>query len=286
MEDDWERERPGWRLGVLQLKVMYLMVLCLRSLRFFCLSETHVLVKGCSWPTGPPDITPFLWHSGAAMEAVFIEEEIVSLHNRGVAVPHCSHQPAGAPSCTQPKKATQAPQVARILPAHVPSTAAFPDVTTRMRGISFNIHARNINLKWSLAQVIAYTQVTPDHFPAKIYVEETAEALRNLTTPFQQFSSPTLRSNCSDLMRSMALAGESGGDSWQPSAADIAAVESCLGEVTTANASSTTPAVSAAAVKLLQAFIDSNGWAHLPSVHVKAAVLGCPTSYSDRKSVV
>ncbi len=122
--------------------------------------------------------------------------------------------------------------------------------------------------KPGLAQVIAYTQVTPDHFPAKIYVEETADALRNLTVPFQQISTPALHSNCSDLMRSMALAGEVGGEGWQPSAADIAAVDSCLGEVTSVNASSTTAAVSAAAVKLLQAFIDSNGWAYLPSVHV------------------
>ena len=110
-----------------------------------------------------------------------------------------------------------------------------------------------------LAQVIAYTQVTPDHFPAKIYVEETADALRNLTAPFQH--APALRSNCSDLLHSMAAAGKVGGAGWQPSAADVAAVESCLGEVSTADTSSTTAALSSAAVKLLQAFIDSNGCA-------------------------
>lgn len=111
----------------------------------------------------------------------------------------------------------------------------------------------------SVPQVIAYTQVTPDHFPAKIYVEETADALRNLTASFQHMPGSALRSNCSDLLQSMAAAGEMGSEGWQPSAADIAAVESCLGEVTTADTSSTTAALSSAAVKLLQAFIDSNG---------------------------
>ncbi|CAL8463070.1 g2604 [Coccomyxa elongata] len=165
MEDDWDKERPGWRLGVLQLKAL--------------LWRQYLLKKRSSASTIVELLSPIV---------------LVSL------------------------------------------------------------------------LVIAYTQVTPDHFPAKIYVEETAEALRNLTTPFQQFSPPTLRSNCSDLMHSMAEAGESGGDGWQPSTADIAAVESCLGEVTNVNTSFTTAAVSAAAVKLLQAFIDSNGPIPVPTL--------------------
>ncbi len=169
---------------------------------------------------------------------------------------------------------------------HLPSIAGISDVTTCMLGIPLNIHAKNIKVDRRLAQVIAYTQVTPDHFPDKIYVEETAEALRNLTTPFQQFLSPTLRSNCSDLMHSMAVAGESGTDGWQPSAADIAAVDSCLGKVTNVNTSSTTAAVSAAAVKLLQAFIDSNGWAYLPSVHVKAANFVGPCCFQSVQVLV
>lgn len=113
------------------------------------------------------------------------------------------------------------------------------------------------------AQVIAYTQVTPDHFPAKIYVEETAEALRNLTAPLRHMPAPSMRSNCSDLLRSMAAAGAAaqdiGGETWQPSAADLAAVDSCLGDISNADTSGTTAALSAVAVKLLQAFIDSNG---------------------------
>ena len=122
-------------------------------------------------------------------------------------------------------------------------------------------------------QVVAYHQVTPDHIPAKIYVEETAEALRNLTTPFRDHPLPPgtaggpFKGNCSDLMASMAAAAASGEESdagagFQPSASDLAAVESCLGEVEAGGGASSDAMqqLSGVAVQMLQAFIDSNGY--------------------------
>ena len=65
-----------------------------------------------------------------------------------------------------------------------------------------------------------------------------------------------------------AAAGEGGdasweGDAWQPSAEDMAAVDSCLGTLDGAHAGNDwsvgQSALASGAVKLLQAFIDSNG---------------------------
>ena len=122
-------------------------------------------------------------------------------------------------------------------------------------------------------QVVAYHQVTPDHIAAKIYVEDTAEALRNLTAPFRDHplspgtTGSPFQGNCSDLMASMAAAAASreesdAGAGFQPSASDIAAVESCLGEVNADSGARSDAAqqLSGVAVELLQAFIDSNGY--------------------------
>ena len=137
------------------------------------------------------------------------------------------------------------------------------------------------------AQVVAYQEVTPDHIPARIYVEETAQGLRNLTAPFKDHPLPLgtgspFQGNCSDLMASMAAAAASSqeadeGSGFQPSASDIAAVESCLGEVSAGSGgagSGTASALSGVAVQLLQTFIDSNGCT-LPSLssHVSMAML-------------
>jgi hypothetical protein len=121
--------------------------------------------------------------------------------------------------------------------------------------------------------VVAYQEVTPDHIPARIYVGDTAAALRNLTAPFKDHPLPLggagsspFRGNCSDLMASMAAAAASSqagdeGSDFQPSASDIAAVESCLGEMNAGSGAGAdaASALGGIAVQLLQAFIDSNG---------------------------
>ena len=56
-------------------------------------------------------------------------------------------------------------------------------------------------------QVVAYLEVTPDVMPAKIYVNETAQALQGLIEPWSQASHQPLTTNCSDLLSRVALAG-------------------------------------------------------------------------------
>ena len=59
-------------------------------------------------------------------------------------------------------------------------------------------------------QVVAYLEVTPDVMPAKIYVNETAQALQGLIEPWSQASHQPLSTNCSDLLSRVALAGAVG----------------------------------------------------------------------------
>ena len=119
-----------------------------------------------------------------------------------------------------------------------------------------------------LTQVVAYMQVTPDHIPAKIYVEETTAVIRNLTAPLQGLpvaGNAAWQANCSDLAASMASSpGDDPGAGYQPSARDIAAVEDCLSQLSpgrNSTGSGNAGGLSVVAVKLLQAFIDSNGCA-------------------------
>ena len=134
------------------------------------------------------------------------------------------------------------------------------------------------------AQVVAYMQVTPDHIPAKIYVEETTAVIRNLTAPLQGLpvaGNAAWQANCSDLAASMAAAaaasspGDDPGARYQPSARDMAAVEDCLSQLGGQQGGNGTGTdgggageLGGVAVKLLQAFIDSNGCA---AAHVLAA---------------
>ncbi len=56
-------------------------------------------------------------------------------------------------------------------------------------------------------QVVAYLEVTPDVMPAKIYVNETAQALRGLMEPFSQMHRQPYNSNCTDLLNRVMIAG-------------------------------------------------------------------------------
>ena len=56
-------------------------------------------------------------------------------------------------------------------------------------------------------QVVAYLEVTPDVMPAKIYVNETAQALRGFMEPFSQGYNQPSSSNCTDLLNRVMLAG-------------------------------------------------------------------------------
>ena len=56
-------------------------------------------------------------------------------------------------------------------------------------------------------QVVAYLEVTPDVMPAKIYVNETAQALRGLMEPFSQMRHQPSSSNCTDLLNRVMIAG-------------------------------------------------------------------------------
>lgn len=125
--------------------------------------------------------------------------------------------------------------------------------------------------------MIAYTQVTPDHISARIYVNEIADAVRNLTAPLQGLPHRALQSNCSDLLASMsaaaAMSRDVSGDEWQPGPPDIAAVDSCLGELDPSSGVNATAALGGAAVKLLQAFIDSHGCVSISWVYSPAFLL-------------
>ena len=59
-------------------------------------------------------------------------------------------------------------------------------------------------------QVVAYLEVTPDVMPAKIYVNETAQALQALLEPWSQATHQPLTTNCTDLLSRVALAGATG----------------------------------------------------------------------------
>ena len=121
-------------------------------------------------------------------------------------------------------------------------------------------------------------QVTPDHIPARVYVEDTTQALRALAAPLQGgggVSASWQRANCSDLAASLAAAaaahppGDDPGGGYQPSTYDMAAVEDCLGQLggneggngTEGSGGGAGGKLGGVAVKLLQAFIDSNGYA-------------------------
>ena len=56
-------------------------------------------------------------------------------------------------------------------------------------------------------QVVAYLEVTPDVMPAKIYVNETAQALRDFMQPFSQIHPEPSSSNCTDLLIRVMIAG-------------------------------------------------------------------------------
>ena len=56
-------------------------------------------------------------------------------------------------------------------------------------------------------QVVAYLEVTPDIMPAKIYVNETAQALRGFMEPFSQGYNQPSSSNCTDLINRVMIAG-------------------------------------------------------------------------------
>lgn len=56
-------------------------------------------------------------------------------------------------------------------------------------------------------QVIAYLEVEPDVMPAKIYVNETAQALRSFMEPFAETWHQPSSSNCSDLLNRVMVAG-------------------------------------------------------------------------------
>ena len=57
-------------------------------------------------------------------------------------------------------------------------------------------------------QVVAYLEVTPDIMPAKIYVNETAQALQGFMEPLSQIHHQSPNSNCSDLLNRVVLAGK------------------------------------------------------------------------------
>ena len=59
-------------------------------------------------------------------------------------------------------------------------------------------------------QVVAYLEVTPDVMPAKIYVNETAQALQGLIEPWSQETHQPFTNDCSDLLSRVALAGAAG----------------------------------------------------------------------------
>lgn len=57
-------------------------------------------------------------------------------------------------------------------------------------------------------QVVAYLEVTPDVMPAKIYVNETAQALRGFMEPFSQMHPEPSSRNCSDLLNRVMIVGK------------------------------------------------------------------------------
>ena len=83
-----------------------------------------------------------------------------------------------------------------------------PDPCSLIRaGAQQREQGRLDNDKAKHSQVVAYLEVTPDVMPAKIYVNETAQALQGLIEPWSQASHQPLTSNCSDLLGRVALAG-------------------------------------------------------------------------------
>ena len=63
------------------------------------------------------------------------------------------------------------------------------------------------NFSEPVVQVIAYLEVEPDVMPAKIYVNETAQALRSFMEPFAENWHQPSNSNCSDLLNRVMVAG-------------------------------------------------------------------------------
>jgi hypothetical protein len=123
-------------------------------------------------------------------------------------------------------------------------------------------------------QVVAYTLVTPDYIPAKIYVNETADALHNMTASYQGLPQQALPGNCSDLLSGLsaasAMSRDVRGEGWQPGPDDIAAVSQCLKGVGADTSSNATSSALTIVGQLLQAFIDSNGCViRHPSPHVR-----------------
>ena len=55
--------------------------------------------------------------------------------------------------------------------------------------------------------MVAYLEVTPDVMPAKIYVNETAQALQGFMEPFSGARSQPFTSNCSNLLSRVRAAG-------------------------------------------------------------------------------
>ena len=71
----------------------------------------------------------------------------------------------------------------------------------------FHTHTQYMTGQSMTVQVVAYLEVTPDVMPAKIYVNETAQALRGLMEPFSQMRHPPSSTNCTDLLDRVMIAG-------------------------------------------------------------------------------